>query len=398
MEIARLLRRAGGLLITPGRTWDLQARRDYDDYCAELRVAAAETACMRNLFYEGQRQRAEAIVRGEAPPMFKGPPSVGYRAVSCFSSGDSVCTWQVDPHSGGAPLIHRGVPLRTWIKCAVCGPNVEALGEELLRQTTLSNVVRAMNARALPSPWKLRDGSRYWTSKLIEQILRQPAYCGWWQWSFQGRTFAVAIPELAYWTKDESEQFNASYLHPERARRRIRQHEHLAAGLVACANCHELLVEPVATTPSRKMVASTRRLVCAAHVVERHTPKMECCEHSMNTLLRSFRRRRHRCVARSATDSVTTRGARIPGSPPLKGRSSGARCSEILKLNPSLLRWCGSRRATAKSPSGVGSSSGLLLVRDAQSNSDVICHLRRLLQERFGAAVPSRTSLCCQAA
>ena len=238
LEIASLLQRAGGLLITSERTWDLQVQRDYDDYCAELRVAAAETANMRSLFYEGQRQRAEAIVRGEAPPMFKGPPAVGYKAVSCFSSGDSVSKWQVDPRSGGAPLVHRGVPVRTWVKCAVCGPSVEALGEELSApRRRSSRCCPRYDARALLVSL---EAPRRLTLLDFQTRSANPAAAGHrgWRWSFQGRS-CVRHARFGPSDQDESNGSTPPTCTAVTRARRTKQHEHLAAGFVACANCHD---------------------------------------------------------------------------------------------------------------------------------------------------------------
>ncbi len=243
IEIARLLQARSGLLVTRGRVWNLREQCDFREYCAELVASANEISVIRDLMYEGQEKRAQAVIRGEAPPMFKGPPGVGYKRALCFRSREQSRPWVVDPPPGSEPIVHRGVVIRTWTRCPQCGPHVEVLHEELLHNGTLGEVARAMNERGVPAPWKLRDGTRYWNAKLIHQILRNPIYWGRWRWVYARRAYETDVPELAYWPQDDAAEFAERFLAVERKHRVTVEHRHLATGLVACATCHCLLRE-----------------------------------------------------------------------------------------------------------------------------------------------------------
>jgi len=242
-EIARLLQVHRGLLVTRDRVWDLREQADFREYCGELVASATEISVIRNLMYDGQEKRAQAVIRGEAPPMFKGPPAVGYRSAICFQPRDSALTWVVDPALGSEPMIHRGVTIRTWTRCPDCGPHVEMLREELLNNRALRDVASAMNRRNVPAPWKLRDGTHYWNAKLIRQILRNPIYWGTWRWVFASRTYETHVAELAYWTQDEAAEFSERFLVAPSKGPAITEHAHFTTGLIACATCHCLLRE-----------------------------------------------------------------------------------------------------------------------------------------------------------
>jgi hypothetical protein len=255
LEIARVLQGGPGILVTKGRVWNLRDSRDYQDYRAELLSSAQEISVIRNVMFEGQEKRAQAIARGDAPPMFKGPAPVGYRSVVCYRPLDPTKKWETDPTQSNEPMIHRGVVIRTWIKCVDCGPHVEALHEELLRNTDAADVARAMNRRGIPAPWKLRDDTRYWTAKLVRQVLRHSIYWGRWKWvynpsedtdlwkSCDPTKYQADLLGLAYWTAEEAVQFEKVYLRPDRRLRSTKEHEHLAVGLIACSACHEVLGE-----------------------------------------------------------------------------------------------------------------------------------------------------------
>jgi hypothetical protein len=66
-EIARVLQAQRGVLVTRDRTWDLLDQGDFSDYCRELAASANEITLIRNVLYEGQEKRAQAVVRGDAP-------------------------------------------------------------------------------------------------------------------------------------------------------------------------------------------------------------------------------------------------------------------------------------------------------------------------------------------
>lgn len=253
-EIARVLQAQRGMLVTGRRIWDLRDRFDYSAYRREVFQAGEEIISIRNTFYEGMEDRAQAVVRGDAPPFFRGPASVGYRSVVCYWPKVSGPQWVTEEAAGTGPMVNRGVVIRTWIKDDDTMDALEALHNELLRQPTLGEVVRAMNMRGIASPWRIGGADqRYgWSAKLVRQILKHPIYWGRWQWIYnQGEDTDVwwsfdgglhrDFPELAYWTEAEAAEFRAKFIDGYSARRQSK-HAHPWLGLGACPGCGQAFI------------------------------------------------------------------------------------------------------------------------------------------------------------
>jgi hypothetical protein len=252
IEIARVLQARRGMLVTGRRIWDLRDRFDQQAYRREVFQAGEEIISIRNTFYEGMEDRAQAVVRGDAPPFFRGPAAVGYRSVVCYwpkQTGEGAPKWVTEELKGTGPMTHRGVVIRTWVKDDAMGATLEAVHEELLRQPTIGEVARALNMRGIASPWRIRGADqRYgWSAKLIRQILKHPIYWGRWQWiyhqsedtdlwwSFDGGLHAD-FPALAYWTEAEAAEFRTRFVDNYSPRRQSK-YAHPWVGLGACLGC-----------------------------------------------------------------------------------------------------------------------------------------------------------------
>jgi hypothetical protein len=236
------------MLVVKGKVYNLRDEGDFRDYQRHLFEAGSEIIEIRGRMYEGQEDRAKAVIDGRAPPMFRRNATVGYRNVVVYHEGAGRWTTNPGPHGTLEPMMNRGVVIKTWAKCASCGPWVEALRDELHRQGTLADVARAMNRRGIPGPWA--SNGHKWKGQLIRQVLQDPTYWGRWYWvrtpskttdlwfniDVRGYWTDRYADALAYWTENEARIFAARFLQ-NRPSRRFRAIEHTIVGLVACPGC-----------------------------------------------------------------------------------------------------------------------------------------------------------------
>jgi hypothetical protein len=257
LEIARVLQERRGILLTRRRRYDLRNGRDFEDFQESVLAAGEERREIRDTFYEGQEDRAKRVLRGLAAPMFRRWPVVGYRWANVFakspdvlSADDLQCERAWTLIANGHPMASRGVIQKTYTKCDVCGPWVEAVRRELnAGHMTLSAVAAALNKAGIKSPWKSkgRGGAAAWSGQLLIQMILDPTYYGLWQWVKNPSasvdvwlsikpTYSKAFPELAYWSDREAQEWKARYV-DSRVPMKHRITEHPLVGLVACWEC-----------------------------------------------------------------------------------------------------------------------------------------------------------------
>jgi hypothetical protein len=223
-EIAHVLQQRRGMLVTGRRIWDLRDRFDHQSYRREVFQAGEELISIRNTFYEGMEDRAQAVTHGDAPPFWRGRPPVGYRFAVCYWSRDPRQKWTTDQTQGSGIMTTRGVTIRTLVKDPDAIFAMTSLHRALTQQPSLGEVARALNADDVPSPWKSKGGEHAygWSAKLLRQILREPLYAGRWVWVRDpGETdlwytfnsaLARDVPELAYWTPEEHAALHMRFL------------------------------------------------------------------------------------------------------------------------------------------------------------------------------------------
>ena len=138
LEIAHVLREGRGILVTRKRRYDLRNIRDFEDFQENVLAAGDERREIRDILYEGQEDRAKRVLRGLAAPMFRRWPVVGYRWAIVFakppevvSADDLQCERAWTLIDNGHPMVSRCGIQKTYTKCHVCGPWVEAVRREL---------------------------------------------------------------------------------------------------------------------------------------------------------------------------------------------------------------------------------------------------------------------------
>jgi len=261
-EIARVLLDRQRILITakPKRVWHLTDPDDYRDYRREVFEAGDDWLEIRTMFWGGMKDRADQVLDNRWPPFFRCRVAFGYKQVVCYERRPGAPhspghwgreRWTTDPDaSNGKALSGRGHVARTWLKDPAMAHTMAELRDVMLSQPTTGEVLRELRDRGIrnPSGHARRQGDVDWTwpAAALYRLLRAPIYGGTWQWIAQpgetilwkhfDPTVSVDVPELAWWSAAEHEEFCRKFLESYSARRRTVL-AHPFAGLARCTTC-----------------------------------------------------------------------------------------------------------------------------------------------------------------
>jgi len=229
-----LINFAQGKVITYDKVFDLRRaedRREFD----RLAVASAQHGT------EMSRTLAAGLVTGfQSRPVFRGPCRLGYRRVQVINSTGSI---EVDRYGKVRTVLQKD-------------PSVLGVMQELARQfdaqPNLRAICRAMHSAEWAAPWKPITGGYVWRSARLKSLLSDSIYEGIWRfepssrpatlWAEVSRYSGIEhkIPELAWYSSSQMSRWRDKFLGGAAAFARG-VHDHPLFGVIACANCHELL-------------------------------------------------------------------------------------------------------------------------------------------------------------
>src|SRR5579859_7615267 len=187
------------------------------------------------------RTLAAGLVTGfQSRPVFRGPCRLGYRRVQVINSTGSI---EVDRYGKVRTVLQKD-------------PSVLGVMQELARQfdaqPNLRAICRAMHSAEWAAPWKPITGGYVWRSARLKSLLSDSIYEGIWRfepssrpatlWAEVSRYSGIEhkIPELAWYSSSQMSRWRDKFLGGAAAFARG-VHDHPLFGVIACANCHELL-------------------------------------------------------------------------------------------------------------------------------------------------------------
>lgn len=228
--IARVLVETTGVLVTYGHTYDLRDDNDFTQFQFQAFMAGFDWRRIRNTFWSGifKRAQKEVIIR-RCP--------VGYKTKAMEMPGTN----------------------GRFRSIAVKDPDqfhaMDRLAYYLDNCQTLPSVAACLNREGItrpPSNWRGNTIER-WTLSLLHSMLDNPLYYGVWTFgrtresvvwhNFRQDQINLAVPELAYWTKERFDGWRRKYhrdgVPPVQPRPdiRVRKFNHPLLGLLYCPHC-----------------------------------------------------------------------------------------------------------------------------------------------------------------